>query len=54
MENPSTLTPTPEARKRDREGSSPSGVTPPPKKTPEEELADAVLVTEATISPGLV
>ena len=43
---------TPEqARKRDREGSSPSGVTPPPKKTPEEELADAVLVTEATISP---
>ena len=42
---------TPEARKRDREAVSPSGDTPPPKKSLGEELADAELVGSPTITP---
>ena len=38
-------------RKRDRESASPSGDTPPPKKSLEEELADAALVGSPTITP---
>ena len=42
------LTPTPEARKRDREAVSPSGNSPPLKKA---DLEQAVLVSSPTITP---